>query len=223
MQDEAKALVDIMKNVTTETYGGIEFRMGLIEGTETVIAVCGVGKVYAAICTQTMILRYSPSEIINVGVAGGLAPDLKVCDTVIADKVCQHDMDTSALGDPVGMVSGVNTVYFPCSEEMVKDISAAAKKTGVRCMIGTVASGDVFVSDSEKKKYIVNTFGASACEMEGGAVGHTCYVAGVPFCVIRSISDGGDESAHTDFYTFLQNAVKNGTAILCEYLRSKHS
>ena len=58
--------------------------------------------------------------------------------------------------------------------------------------------------------------------MEGGAVGHTCYVAGVPFCVIRSISDGGDESANTDFYTFLQNAVKNGTAILREYLKAKN-
>ncbi len=221
MQDEAKALVDIMTNARTEKYGGVEFFIGSIEGTEAVISVCGVGKVFAAMCAQTMILKYAPSEIINIGVAGGLNPSLKIGDTVVAQKVCQHDMDTSALGDPKGMVSGVNMIYFPCDDAIVDGVCKAASSAGIECLRGTVASGDIFVSDSEKKSFIRETFAADTCEMEGGAVGQVCYVAGVPFCVIRSVSDGGDESANTDFYTFLQMAVKNGTRILRAYIKSK--
>jgi adenosylhomocysteine nucleosidase len=221
MNDEAKALIEIMAETKTEKYGGIEFFTGRLEGVEAVISVCGVGKVFAAVCAQTMILRYSPSEIINIGVAGGLNPKLKIADTVVAQRVCQHDMDTSALGDPKGMVSGVNMIYFPCDENIVDGVCKAASSVGIECLRGTVASGDLFVSDSEKKSFIRETFGADSCEMEGGAIGQVCYVANVPFCVIRSISDGGDESANTDFYTFLQNAVKNGTSILRAYMRSK--
>ncbi len=221
MNDEAKALVEIMENARSEKHGGMEFITGRIEGTETVISVCGVGKVFAAMCAQTMILKYSPSEIINIGVAGGLNPSLKIGDTVVAHRVCQHDMDTSALGDPKGMVSGVNMIYFPCDNAIVDGVCNAASSVGIECLKGTVASGDVFVSDSERKSFIRETFEADSCEMEGAAVGQVCYVAGVPFCVVRSISDGGDESAHMDFYTFLQEAVKNGTRILCAYLKTK--
>jgi adenosylhomocysteine nucleosidase len=130
-------------------------------------------------------------------------------------------MDTSALGDPKGMVSGVNMIYFPCDEKIVDGICLAAKTVGIECLKGTVASGDMFVSDVEKKNFIRDTFEADSCEMEGAAVGQVCYVAGVPFCVVRSISDGGDDTAHMDFYAFLQMAVKNGTNILRAYIKSK--
>ena len=112
MQMEVDNLKESMTEIKTETYSGVNFICGKIDETEVVAAVCGVGKVFAAICAEAMILKFDVDLIINIGVGGTLTRDLDVLDVAVADKVMQHDMDTSPLGDPIGLLSGIDTIFL---------------------------------------------------------------------------------------------------------------
>lgn len=185
MDIEVEKIKENMQIVSSETLSGTEFVCGTLWGVPLVVAVSGVGKVNAAICTQTMINRFEPRFIINSGVAGGLSSSLNICDAVIASEVIQHDMDTSPLGDPVGFISGINLVEIPSDPAISEKLFEAAKEAGVNSIMGKIASGDQFISSSEKKAYLKETFNASACEMEAGAIGHTCFKNDVPFAILR--------------------------------------
>ena len=213
MKIEIEELEALMENKQEKIIGSVRFVKGTLEGREVVTAVCGIGKVAAAICAQTMIMEYSPSCIINSGVAGSLTAQAGICDTVIASTLVQHDMDTTPLGDPPGLISGLGIVDIPADEKAAKVLMSAAQRAGSGNVIyGKIASGDQFVASPEKKDYIVNTFGASACEMEGAAIAQTCVSAGVPFGVLRVMSDTADGSAHMNYAEFLPQAA----AIACK-------
>lgn len=195
MKIEVDSIKSMLKNTTTEVISGIEFVSGTYHEQSVVVAQCGIGKVFASLCAQTMILRYRVDRLINVGVAGSLSPTLKLLDIAISDSVVEHDMDTSPLGDPVGLISGINLVKLPASEKLVHTFSQTARSIGVNSQIGTIASGDQFIADARKKDWIAKTFDAIACEMEGAAIGHVCYVNGVDFVILRAISDNADDTA----------------------------
>lgn len=218
MQIEVDALHEAMTDAVSETVSGITFVKGTIHGHEIVAAVCGIGKVFAAMCAQTMILKYSPEAIINIGVAGTVTKGLQVLDIAVADKVCQHDMDTSPLGDPVGLISGINQIYFPADPALAAAISAAADKLAVRNIRGTIASGDQFIHTAEKKDWIRDTFGAVAAEMEGGSIGHVCTVNKVPFAVLRTISDG--DGGTMDYTEFAPKAAMQSIHVIMEALKA---
>lgn len=214
LEYEAKLLISKLENKKETTISNIDFYEGTLNDKEIVIAVCGVGKVFAAICTQTMILKFSPDIIINTGVAGAVHPALKCGDITIATNVVQHDMDTSPLGDPVGLISGINKIYFECNEKVATKINDIAKTLDLNVLTGTIASGDQFVASFEKKNFIENTFNAIACDMEAAAIGHTCFVNNTDFCIIRAISDSADGSAHLDYPTFSKQAANNAANII---------
>lgn len=216
MEPELDGLKAAMTDVSSETVSGMEFVRGAIAGKNVVAVVCGIGKVFAAMCAQTMILKYAPGAVINIGVAGTLTGGLHVLDIAVADKVCQHDMDTSPLGDPVGMVSGVNLVYFPASPALVNGLCRAAEVCGVKHVTGTVASGDQFLHDAGKKQWIHDTFGAVAGEMEGGSIGQVCHVNGVPFAVLRAISDG--DGGSMEYSEFAPKAAAQSIRVILEFL-----
>ena len=213
LTEELEELISLLDGRESETVGGILFNTGLIYGKRVVIARCGVGKVFAAMCAEAMIIKYSPALIINTGVAGALSSGLKCTDIVIADTLCQHDMDTSPLGDPKGLVSGINKIYFESDARAVKILEKSAAALSQRAFVGRVASGDKFVADREEKKRIANTFNALACEMEGAAIAQTAYVNNVPFAVIRAISDSADGDAGLDYTEFLPIAAKSSAEL----------
>lgn len=219
MKVEVEALKALMQNVSISLISGIEFYSGTLNGKAVVVAVAGVGKVNAAICTQAMILKFEPKVIINIGVAGGLSPRLKIGDIAIATDVVEHDMDTSALGDEIGYISGLGMIKMPCSEQTVNMLEKAAETLdGINVIKGTIASGDQFISSDDKKNFISKQFGAVAAEMEGASVGHVCTVNGVDFCVIRAISDGADDNSHLSFPEFVELAAKNSIKMILAYL-----
>ena len=214
--DEIKSRIEGKR---IETAGGFEFVKGRLGGKEVVAAECGIGKVNAAVCAQTMILTYRPELLINVGVGGSLDPALRYGDMAIADRVVQHDFDTSPIGDPVGLVATVNRVYFDCDPETVACVKAVVDgMEGVRGMVGTIASGDQFVADAAVKARIVKNFGAICCEMEGGAISHACLLGGVKCAVIRSISDNADGGSTTDYGQFVKLAAARSTEVLCRVM-----
>lgn len=220
MDIELERLVSQMKSPVRRVVSGVPYVHGTLLGREVVVARAGIGKVNAAVCAQTMALYYEPSLIINSGVSGALAPDLRVGDVVVGTDVVQHDVDTSALGDPPGFVSTVNLLAFPLDEAASRAILAAAPALGIRAVAGRIASGDQFVASSARKAEIVRLFSAATCEMEAGAIAQVCHLNGVSCAVIRSISDGGNEEAAMSYEEFLPLAAKNSADLVLSYLRS---
>ena len=220
MTIEAELIVASMNDPIKEKCGGIEYTLGKIGDTDVICAVCGVGKVFAAMCAQAMIVRYSPDCIVNTGVGGTLTRELSIGDVAISRAVVQHDMDTSPLGDPVGLISGINIIEIPASIELGEKICKIAERSGVKTLCGTIASGDRFVADTDVKKRLVDNFGAVVCEMEGAAVGQVCYVNGVPFVVVRAVSDDADGGACEDYPTFAKKSAEVSAKIIVELANS---
>lgn len=216
MSVEVEELKQQMKIEKSETISRMEFVSGNLWGRDVVVAVSGEGKVNAAMCAQTMILKYQPDLILNTGVAGG-HQSLKVCDIVIGTKVVQHDFDPTPLGEEMGQISGIDMVYIPCAEPVVEKLAAAARRLGKQPHTGVVATGDQFINSSEDTKRISDTFGAIAYEMEGGSIGQVCYINGVDFGVVRIISDNGDETSNMDFLKFTELAVADSVTLLKEF------
>ena len=198
MDIEIEKINAVMENKEEYTISGALYTKGTLHGKDVVTAVCGIGKVFAAMCAQTMIIKFGADKVINTGVAGGLTDKTDILDTVVATALVQHDMDTTYFGDPKGMISGINVVEFSCDESLAEKIAENTEGNVVR---GIVASGDCFVADENKKKDIADTFNAVACEMEGASIAQVCYVNKVPFAVLRTISDGanGEEMSYEKF------------------------
>ncbi len=221
MKVEVESLIKIISDYTVEIISDIEFYRGKLHNTDVIVAKSGVGKVNAAICTQTMILKYSPQLIINIGVAGCVADNMSMGDIVIATEVVQHDVDTSAVGDPVGMISGINLINIPCSKNTVSLLKTAAENLeGFSAFTGIVASGDQFLNDQSKTKWIGEKFNAVACEMEGGSIGQVCYINKVDFGIIRAVSDNGDQDSGKNYNEFIQLAAKNSIALIVSFLQT---
>ena len=218
MDLEMEKLIGLLEGDETRVISGITFHRGTLFGREVVLAVCGIGKCFAALCAQTMILTYHPDRVINIGVAGSLTDRLSVGDIAIASDVVQYDMDTSAVGDPVGMISGINLINLPCSPALGEKLCAAAERNGIKAVTGTIATGDCFLASWERKNAIGEQFSAIACEMEGGGIAQACYVNGVECVVLRSISDsvnGGCE----DYEQFKHLAAQHSSTVMETLLR----
>ncbi len=218
MSVEVEALKDKLEGVKTHTVSGIEFYEGKLCGKDTVVAKCGIGKVFAAICAEAMILRFEVTHIINTGVAGTLTPSLGILDIAIADGVVQHDMDTSPIGDPVGLISGINKIVLPTSRALAETALAAASKLGFTAKTGIVASGDQFINSKERKNFIRTSFGAVCCEMEGAAIGHVCYVNGVDCLIVRAISDSATGEAELEYPKMVALAAQRSQKMIEEIL-----
>lgn len=218
MDKEIVTVKAAIENMETVMCGGIEFYTGNIGEKKVVAARCGVGKVFAAMCAQTMILKFSPDCIINTGVAGGLTSELKVLDCMVADSVVQHDMDTSAVGDEVGLISGINVVEIFTNRTVSELLLTAAEKCGIHTAYGKIATGDQFIATDAGRERIRKVFRADCCEMEGGAIGQVCYVNKVPFGIVRTISDSYGSDAKMDYPVFAQKAAENSAKLTLEFV-----
>jgi adenosylhomocysteine nucleosidase len=217
MSVEVEELKARLTDAKVEEFAGSEYVSGRLCGREVVIAQCGIGKVFAAVCASTMILRYNVSAIINTGVAGTLSEKVGILDFAVSDAVVQHDMDTTAIGDAIGLISGINVIEIPASKKLSALALRLAREQGSRCESGIIASGDQFIASKEVKDRIVGDFGAIACEMEGAAIGHVCYVNGRPFAVLRAISDNADGVADIDYPSFCKKAADNYVKVITTF------
>lgn len=218
MDIEVAILRDKMVNPTVETISGVDFIRGKLEGRDVVLARSGVGKVFAAICAQTMILKYGVKAIINSGVAGTLTGELHIGDVAIATACVQHDMDTSPVGDPVGLLSGINVVELPADTTLVGELDKVCADAGVNHRLGVIVTGDQFVATHERRDWIRDQFKAIAVEMEAGSIAHVCYVNKVPFASIRVISDEASGDVHIDYMIFVKKAAATSSDITLRWL-----
>ncbi len=222
MSEELEILLKDMNLEDKKVKANMTFNKGKLWGKDVVAVVCGIGKVNAAICTQILASEYNVDKVINVGVAGGIGKEIYPGDIVIADNLVEHDMDTTAFGDPHGQIPRMDTFDFKCDSALIEAAKNACDKLDgdIHTFVGRIVSGDVFVADLEKIQWLEKEFSALSCEMEGASIAHTCYLNNIPFVVIRSISDNANNGAHMDFEKFTPIAVKNSTALLKEMLLS---
>ena len=191
------------------------FYLGKLWGREVVLVQSGVGKVFAAMITQHLIDAYQPESVIFTGVAGGLNPDYKIGDVVVAKDTIQHDMDARAFGYGRGQVPGSSYKEFVCDKELViRAMQAKLEKNKLH--LGRILSGDQFISESHRPEfnYLREELAGDAVEMEGAAVGQVCVVNQLPFVVVRTISDQANGVAPQDFDKFLPEIVKNSVAVV---------
>jgi adenosylhomocysteine nucleosidase len=212
--DQEVTLLRSAMTVTGEAkHAGITVTRGDFKGTEIALAQCGVGKVNAAICTQMLIDLYRPGALIFSGVAGGLLPNMRVGDQIIASHLIQFDVDLTAFGRRHGelpnadrMIQSDPTLMQQAADAF--DETFADDANGPSLMIGTVVSGDRFVQDSETLRWLQREFAALATEMEGAAVGYTCQINKLPFVIVRGLTDTADNDAADDFSTNLETVCQ---------------
>ncbi len=223
MDVEVNSIKSRVKNKTVTRIAGIEYVCGFIENVMVCVAMCSPGKVNACICTQAMIDNFDIDKIINVGVGCSLDSSVVIKNVVIANDVCEYDIDITALGEPRGFINGLNVVKIKADSELSERLAQTAIKCGEKIHRGTIASGDTFIASSEMKNFLAEQFNAICGEMEGGAIGHTCCANGIPFAVLRSISDGGDEGSQIDYPIFKKIAADISTAIIVEFIKTEQN
>ena len=221
MQIEADGILALMEEKAQRQIAKMTFTSGTLNGKSLVVVVCGVGKVNAAMCSFALIENYAPDCIINSGVAGSVSEKVSVGDIVVAENAVEHDMNTTALGDLQGEVSFPEgkVMYFDCDSRIADMLYNSAKRLeNTKAEKGTVASGDIFISERSQRIKIGETFNALACEMEGAAIAHICSRAGVPCGILRAISDDLNENEGMDFVKFCEMASRKTVAVVRDFV-----
>lgn len=220
MDEEVEILLNNISLNNKDEKAKMEFNLGKLWGKDVVVVRSGIGKVNAAVCTQILIDDYKVDKIINVGVAGGIGKEIFPGDVVIGDTLVQHDMDTSVFGDRLGQIPRLDTYDFKCDLNLIQIAKEASERvTDHKTYIGRIVSGDQFIADVEKIRWLSKEFDAVACEMESASIAQVCYLNSIPFIIIRSISDNANNGAHIDFEKFVPIAVENSTNIIKEMLQ----
>ncbi|HFU77432.1 MAG TPA: 5'-methylthioadenosine/adenosylhomocysteine nucleosidase [Epsilonproteobacteria bacterium] len=207
MPEEIEPLIDKLDNVETMLYGANTYYEGSYKGQEVVIAYSKIGKVFATLTATMLIEKFGCDMLLFSGVAGAISDKLKIGDLIIADGLCQHDLDITAFGHPFGYVPE-GEVCIPSDVNLRKIAKDVAKEKGLVLKEGIIATGDQFVANAERKDWIGNTFNADALEMEGASVAVVCSSLDVPFFILRAISDSADMDASFNFDEFLESSAK---------------
>ena len=216
MDVEVAALKAKMQDMTLSTHAGSVYCEGTLEGCSVVVVQCGVGKVNAAICAQILISVFRVTHLVNTGIAGSLCVDLDIGDLVISEDAIHHDFDLHFWGRPIGQVPGMNVTAFPADEALLQAAFAAAEAENAgHTKMGRVASGDQFICSKEQKEKIIADTQAICAEMEGASIAHAAYRNGIPFVIIRAISDKADDSADMDYPTFEALAAHRCANVTC--------
>lgn len=216
MDSEVNLLCEKLKNKKESTFGSFTFFQGKLEGKKVVIVKCGIGKVNAALCTQLLIIQFKVKKIINTGIAGAVGGNLKTFDFVVSTSTVYHDFDTTYFGYKKGQIPGMPE-QFIADKKMISITISSFNKTDFskshQIKEGLIASGDQFISEKTKKDYIKSSFSPLCVEMEGCAVSHTCYAYGIPFIIVRCMSDMADETVEST-YSFNEDICAKASATL---------
>ncbi|ELY2621418.1 5'-methylthioadenosine/S-adenosylhomocysteine nucleosidase [Cronobacter malonaticus] len=220
MEEEVTLLRDKIDNRQTLTIAGCEIYTGTLNGVEVALLKSGIGKVSAAMGATLLLEHCKPDVIINTGSAGGLAPSLKVGDIVVSEEVRYHDADVTAFGYEYGQMAGCPAA-FKADEKLIAAAQETIEKLNLHAVRGLVVSGDAFINGSVNLAKIRHNFPqAIAVEMEATAIGHVCHNFGVPFVVVRAISDVADQQSHLSFEEFLAVAAKQSSLMVETLLTS---
>ena len=219
--EEVAKIKERLENVEVQTFGGMDFYKGNFEGKSVVVVRSGIGKVNAAVCAQILADRYQVSGIVNTGIAGSLMAKIDIGDIVLSTDALQHDMDATNFGYPAGQIPRMDVLSFPADPKMLALAKECCGRVNpeIHTYEGRVVSGDQFISDQKKKDWLIETFHGYCTEMEGAAIAQAAYLNGIPFLIIRAISDKADNSANVDYPTFEAQAIIHSVNLMLEMIR----
>ena len=224
MEEEISLMKASMEIKEVVSQARMKYYVGTLGEQEVILLQTGIGKVNAAIGTQIMIDRFDVDKIVMTGLAGALMPNLRRGDIVVANSVVQYDFDLTAFGRRYGELPDVGRT-IEVDQKLVKyacyafdDVFKGTSDPPL-LVVGTVISGDRFVTNPSQIEWLQREFGAVATEMEGAAVGYTCHLNDVPFMLIRTISDTGGVGATDDFEDYLKSASNNSFQIVSSMLK----
>ncbi|SFZ97981.1 Menaquinone via 6-amino-6-deoxyfutalosine step 2 [hydrothermal vent metagenome] len=207
MPEEIEPIISKLKNLKETNYAANTYYEGSYNGQEVVVAYSKIGKVFATLTATILIEKFACNKLLFSGVAGAISSELKIGDLIIADGLCQHDLDITAFGHPYGYVPE-GEVCVP-TDVALRDIAKkVALDKELNLVEGVIATGDQFVANAERKDWIGETFKADALEMEGASVAVVCSSLGIPFFILRAISDSADMDASFNFDEFLESSAK---------------
>ena len=194
MDEEVAKIKERLENVEVQTFGGMDFYKGNFEGKSVVVVRSGIGKVNAAVCAQILADRY---------------------------QVSGHDMDATNFGYPAGQIPRMDVLSFPADPKLLALAKECCGRVNpeIHTYEGRVVSGDQFISDQKKKDWLIETFHGYCTEMEGAAIAQAAYLNGIPFLIIRAISDKADNSANVDYPTFEAQAIIHSVNLMLEMIR----
>ena len=207
MPEEVAPIVAKLDNLKETVYAANTYYEGSYHGQEVVVAYSKIGKVFATLTATILIEKFGCDRLLFSGVAGAISDDLKIGDLIIADGLCQHDLDITAFGHPYGYVPE-GEVCIPTDITLRNIAKEIAESKGLTLKEGIIATGDQFVANPERKEWIGDTFKASALEMEGASVAVVCSALDIPFFILRAISDSADMDASFNFDEFLESSAK---------------
>lgn len=213
MAQEVEQLKNEMEQPEIVTAAGMEFYKGCIGGKEAVVVRSGIGKVNAGICVQILADRFHVDGIVNTGIAGSLQAKIDIGDLVLSTDAVQHDMDATGFSYPIGQIPQMDVFSFQADEKLRETAKKCCAQVNPDVAVheGRVLTGDQFVSDKNKKKWLTETFGGYCTEMEGAAVAQAAYLNQIPFLIVRAISDKADDSANMDYAEFERLAIIHST------------
>ena len=219
MDVEVALLKKKMENLTVVNRAGMVFFEGTIEGLDAVVVQCGVGKVNAALCVQVLCDCFGVTALTNTGVAGSLSAQLDIGDLVVSRDAMYHDVDVRIFGYAPGQVPGMPEAYEADEQLAGLAYDAAESVNPGHTRIGRIASGDQFVCTRAQKDVIIANTGALCTEMEGTAIAHAAHRNGVPFVILRAISDKADGSAEMEYPVFEAIAARRCADVTIELIR----
>lgn len=220
MDVEVDTLKKDMKVKREVQRAGMTFCQGELCGQEAVVVRSGVGKVNAAICTQILIDEFHVTAVVNTGIAGALKAEINIGDLVISTDLVHHDMDATGFGYPLGQIPQMEVFSFQADERLSNLAKKACEEVNPEIQVfqGRIVSGDQFVSDRAVKEKIAGNFDGYCTEMEGAAIAQAAYLNGVPFVVVRAVSDKADESAAMDYPAFERMAVEHSVKLVERFM-----
>ena len=206
MPEEIAPILEKLGEYKTIEYADNKYYEATYSGVEIVVAYSKIGKVFSTLTATTMIEKFGCTKLLFSGVAGAISSSLKVGDLIVATKLSQHDLDITAFGHPFGFVPE-GAVFVEADHSLIAIAKEVAKDMGKVIQEGTIATGDQFVANEERKNWIGDTFKADALEMEGASVAVVCDALKIPFFILRSISDAADMDASFSFDEFLESSA----------------
>lgn len=217
--DSLKAEMTVSR---VEKKAGMAFYEGTLNDVPVVIVRCGIGKVNAALCVQVLADVFEVTHVINTGVAGSLNAKLDIGDILISTDALHHDMDATIFGYQPGEVPQMGFREFSADRRMADLAKAACEKVNpdIHAIQGRVVSGDQFISNKEVKQRLIDLYAGDCTEMEGAAIAHGAYLNGIPFVIIRAISDKADDTSEVEYPVFEAAAAKHSAALVKEMVRS---
>lgn len=216
MDLEVDTLKAKMTDTSVTTKAAMEFWQGKLNGTDVVVVRSGIGKVNAALCVQILADLFAVTHVINTGIAGSLNAVLDIGDILISEDAVQHDINATVFGYPLGKIPGMDVVAFQADKDMAELAlkTCAQVNPDIHARLGRVVSGDQFICDKAVKEHLIREFHGDCAEMEGASIAHGAYLNGIPFLVIRAISDKADGSAEMDYPTFEREAALHSARLV---------